>query len=61
MPDPAHHVDTCDHDLPLCATETEWAYSGTCARCGAKNVCVGCRSADGECYCDVEYAGEVQP
>ena len=47
--DPDEHSDLCDHDQAL---KDVAGFKGVCAECGAKDVCVGCRSSDGECYCD---------
>lgn len=62
--DPEKHNDDCNHDRPLVDDagkplppapyegEYEGPSTGTCAECGARDCCVGCRSSDGECYCE---------
>lgn len=49
------HNEACDHDQPLAFPKGQrGAFTGTCRECGASQVCSGCRSADGECYCKGE-------
>ena len=63
--DPDEHADLCDHDRPLLDSEGKEIVfpvpdsgeyhgpsKGTCAECGAEDCCIGCRSSEGECYCE---------